>query len=252
MLVRKVEKIKVTLDNKNIKKYKKTSRAFNGKYNEVLSELLTDKYSLPTREEWDKLISEINKLRKEINNLKLKIKSQEEIFQESLRIFKEYRGEIVDKNNEKSTQLDLINKEERLKTLLEYKNNLHILANYSNITISTVNYVMGSSIADSNLRSYFQRIIVTSIDRFKAKPKNKEYTEFNKPISGLPRYRKVNQPITLEFTNTRYRFLRNNKNRVIGIKLGKTFKNITLKDKFSNEFVNNNIKINNIALTPVS
>lgn len=40
--------------------------------------------------------------------------------------------------------------------------------------------------------------------------------------------------------------------KIIGIKLGKTFKNISLKAKFSNEFSNNNVKINNIALTPVS
>lgn len=50
MLVQKIEKVKVNLDNKNIKKYKKTCRAFNRKYNKVLSELLTEKYSLPTRE----------------------------------------------------------------------------------------------------------------------------------------------------------------------------------------------------------
>lgn len=49
MLIRKVEKIKVTLNSKNIKNYKKTSRDLNRKYNEVLSELLTNKYSLPTR-----------------------------------------------------------------------------------------------------------------------------------------------------------------------------------------------------------
>ena len=34
--------------------------------------------------------------------------------------------------------------------------------------------------------------------------------------------------------------------------MGKTFKNISLKGKFSDEFLNNNVKINNIALTPVS
>lgn len=34
--------------------------------------------------------------------------------------------------------------------------------------------------------------------------------------------------------------------------MGKTFKNINLKDKFSDEFLNNEVKINNIALTPVS
>ena len=93
MLVQKVEKTRVTLDNKNIKKYKKTLRTINRKYNGVLSELLTDKYSLPTREEWDALTSEINKLRKEINNLKSKKKTEEEVFQESLRVFKESQGE---------------------------------------------------------------------------------------------------------------------------------------------------------------
>lgn len=47
MLVQKVEKIKVNLNSKNILKYKKAARAFNRKYNQVLSELLTEKYSLP-------------------------------------------------------------------------------------------------------------------------------------------------------------------------------------------------------------
>lgn len=70
MLVKKVEKVKVILDKKDIKNFKKTSRNFNRKYNEALSKLLTDKYSLPTRQEWDSLMSEINKLRKEIKNLK--------------------------------------------------------------------------------------------------------------------------------------------------------------------------------------
>lgn len=252
MLIQKVEKTKVTLDSKNIKTYKKISRDFNRKYNEVLSELLTDKYSLPTREEWDKLISEINKLRKEIKNLKSKKKTEEEIFQESLRVFKESQGELVDRSGNENTKIDLIHKEERLKTLLDYKNNLHIFANNSGIDVTAIRYLLGSYQFDSALKSYFERTIVTSIDRFKAKPKNKEYTEFNKPLSGLLKYRRINNLITLEFANTYYRFLRNNKNKIIGIKLGKTFKNISLKSKFSDEFINNKIKINNIALTPVS
>lgn len=252
MLIRKVEKIKVTLNSKNIKNYKKTARDLNRKYNEVLSELLTNKYSLPTREEWGKLIFKINELRKEINSLKSKKKTEEEIFQESLRVFRESQGELVGRSDEDNEQIDLANKEERLKKLLEYKNNLHIQANKSEITNTTVHYLLGSLPFDSALRSYFYRTMVTSIDRFKAKPKNREFTEFNKPLSGLPRYRRINNPITLEFANMYYRFLRNNKKKIIGIKLGKTFKNISLKDKFSDEFSNNNIKINNIALTPVS
>lgn len=252
MLIRKAEKMKVTLNSKNIKIYKRTCREFNRTYNDILSELLTDKYSLPTRKEWDTLMSEINKLRKEIKNLKPKKKTEEEIFQESLRIFKESRGGKADISDENNTQLDLVDKEERLKTLLEYKNNFHILANSSDITISTVNYLLGSQPFDTALKSYFQRTMVTSIERFKAKPKNNNNTEFSKPLAGLPRYRKMNQPITLEFMNQGYKFLENNKKRIIGIKLGKTFKNISLKDKFSDEFLNNNIKINNIALTPVS
>ena len=252
MLVQKVEKMKITLDSKNIKKYKKASRSFNGKYNEVLSELLTDKYSLPNREEWDNLIFEINKLRKEINSLKSKRKTEEEIFKESLRTFKESQGELVDRSCEENAQLSLINKEEKLRRLIKHKDNLHVLANNSNIDITTVNYLLGSQPFDSALRSYFQRTLVTSIDRFKAKPNNKECIEFKKPLAGLPKYRKINQLISLEFSNTKYRSLKNNKKKIIGIKLGKTFKNIGLKDKFSDEFINNNIKINNIALTPVS
>lgn len=252
MLVKKTERIKVTLDYKNIKKYKKISRILNRKYNEVLSELLTNKYSLPTRDEWNKLMSEINKLRQEINNLKSKGKTEEEIFQESLRVFKESQGEQIGGSDDEYAKIDLIDREERLKTLLEYKNSLHILSNNSNISNTVVNNIIGNSIFDSALRSYFQRTIVTSIDRFKAKPKNKDCTEFNKPLAGLPRYRRINRLITLEFTNQRYKFLRNNKDKIIGIKLGKTFKNISLKDKFSDEFLNNNAKINNIALTPVS
>lgn len=252
MLVQKVEKIRIKLDNKNIKGYKNTSRFLNREYNRVLLELLTDKYSLPTRQEWDILMDEINKLRKEINNLKSKKKTEEEIFQESLKVFKESQGELVDWGEERGKKLTLISKEERLKTLLDYKNSLHILANNSNITISTINTLLGGSTFDSALRSYFQRTLVTSIDRFKAKPKNKEFTEFSKPLAGLPRFRKVNQLVTLEFVNTRYKFLRNNKKNIIGINLGKTFKNISLKGKFSDEIINNNVKINNIALTPVS
>ena len=252
MLIQKVEKMKVTLNPKNIKNYKRTCREFNKKYNDVLNKLLTNKYSLPTGQEWDNLISEINKLRREINSLKSKKKTEEEIFQESLRVFKESQGKLVDESNEENDQIDLINKEERLKTLLEYKNNLHISANNSNITIATIRYLLGSYKFDSALKSYFERILTTTIDRFKAKPKNKERTEFNKPLAGLPKYRKRNQYISLEFVNTRYKFLRNNKKKIMGIKLGKTFKNISLRDNFSYEFINNNVKINNIALTPVS
>lgn len=252
MLIQKVEKTKVTLNSNNIKKYKKISRDFNKKYNEVLSELLTDKYSLPTREEWNLLILGINKLRKEIKNLKSKKKTEEEMFQESLKIFKESRGELVDRSNEKNDQIELINKEERFKKLLEYKNHLHILANNLDITNTTVRIIVGSFPFDSALKSYFERTIVTSIDRFKSKPKNKENTEFNKPLAGLPQYRRVNQLNTLEFENAKCRFLRNSKKKIIGIKLGKTFKNISLKSKFPDEFLNSNIKINNISLTPVS
>lgn len=197
-------------------------------------------------------MSEINKLRKEIRNLKSKKKTEKEIFQESIRVFREFQGEQVDRGNEERDQIGLIKKEEKLNKLLEYKTKLHILANNSNISNVEVNNVIGNSPFDSYLRPYFQRTIVTSIDRFKAKPKNKECTEFNKPLSGLPRYRKINQPITLEFTNQSYKFIKNNKKKIIGIKLGKTFKNISIKDKFSEEFLDNNIKINNIALTPVS
>ena len=111
---------------------------------------------------------------------------------------------------------------------------------------------MGSSSFDTYLRSYFQRILVTSIDRFKAKPKNKDKTEFNKPLAGLPKYRKINTPITLEFTNISYRLKKNNKNKISGIKLGTLFPSIKFRSKLSNEFLNNNIKINNIVLTPVS
>ena len=252
MLVRKVERIEVNLNPKNIKEYKKTCREFNRKYNSVLKELLIDKYSLPTRQEWDTLISEINKLRKEIKNLKSKKKTEEDIFQESLRVFRESQGDNTDTSEEVSEALELANKEERLGALLEYKNNLHILSNNSNITKTTINNLQGGSTFDSKLNSYFQKIVVTSIDRFKSKPKNKEGVEYNKPLAGLPRYRKINQQITLEYTNQSYVFLRNNKKKIIGIKLGKTFKNISLKAKFSNEFSNNNVKINNIALTPVS
>lgn len=198
------------------------------------------------------MITDINKLKKEIKILKLNEKSQEVIFKESLRIFRESQGKQVESDSKDSLTSDLAEKEGRLQQLLEYKNNLHILANNSNITLSTINILLGSSTFDSSLRSYFQRILVTSIDRFKSKPKNRENTEFSKPLSGLPRYRKLNQLLTLEFTNQSYRFLRNNKNKIIGIKLGKTFKNISLKTKFSDEFFNNNVKINNIALTPVS
>lgn len=250
MLVQKVEKTRVTLDSKNIKKYKKTCRAFNRKYNKVLSELLTDKYSLPTREKWDTLISNINVLKKEIKSLKSIRKTEDEIFKESLRAFKESQGEYINTSEEETKVLDLIEREDRLQELLEYKDKIHILANNSNITNITVNNIMGDSLFDSYLRSYFQRVLVTSIDRFKAKPKNK--TEFNKPLAGLPKYRKINQKITLEFTNQSYRFLRNNKNRVVGIKLGTLFKSLKFRSKLSNEFLNNNAKINNIALTPVS
>lgn len=138
MLIQKAERLRVNLNSKNTKNYKRTCKEFNGEYNRVLSELLTDKYSLPTRREWDSLMSEINKLRKEIKSLKLKKKTVEEMFQESLKVFKQSKGEQVNNSEEGSTQLELIKKEERLKILLEYKNNLHIPANNSNITITTV------------------------------------------------------------------------------------------------------------------
>ena len=109
MLVQKVEKTKVNLNHKNTNKYKRTCREFNKKYNSILDELLTDKYSLPTREEWDKLISEINKLRKEIKNLKSKKKTEEEIFQESLKVFKESQGELVDRSDDENDQIELKN-----------------------------------------------------------------------------------------------------------------------------------------------
>ena len=248
----KVEKIKINLDNKNRKKYKRTCREFNKKYNNVLSELLTDEYSLPTRQDWDTLMFEINKLRKEIKNLKLNNKTEEEMFKESLRVFKESQGEYLDHNEDIYKESDLKDKEDKLQALLEYKNNLHISANNSNISISTIDTLLLGSTFDSYLRAYFRRIMLTSIDRFKSKPKNKDNTEFGKPLAGLPRYRRLNQPLTLEFTNQSYKFLQNNKKKITGIKLGTLFKNISLKGKFSDEFVNNKIKINNIALTPVS
>ena len=249
MLIRKVEKMKVTLNPKNIKTYKRTCREFNRRYNKVLKELLTDKYSLPTREEWDVLISEINKLKKEIKNLKSTKKTEEDLFQESLRIFKESQEEHTYTSEEENKVLELSNKEGKLRELLEYKDRIHILANNSNITNTTVNNIMGSSTFDSYLRSYFYRILVTSIDRFKAKPNN---NGFSKPLAGLPKYRRINQQITFEFTNQSYRFLKNNKNKVVGIKLGTLFKSLKFRSKLSNEFLNNNTKINNIALTPVS
>ena len=252
MLVQKVVKTRVILDSKNIKKYKRTCREFNRKYNGVLSELLTSKYSLPTREEWDTLNLKISKLKKEIKKLKSNKKTQEELFQESLRVFRESQGEYINTGGEDNKVLALSDKENMLQALLEYKDNIQILANNSNITNTTINDIMGSSPFDSYLRSYFQRVLVTSIDRFKAKPKNKESTEFNKPLAGLPRYRKINQQITLEFTNQSYKFLRNNNKKIIGIKLGTLFKNIRLGDNFPKEFLENNTKINNIALKPVS
>lgn len=251
MLVSKVEKIKVKLDNKNIKKYVRTCRIFNREYNSVLSKLLTEKYSLPTREEWDILISDIVHLKKEIKSLKSRKKTEDEIFEESKEALKLFKGEIIENKTEANNKL-LEEKEKQLELLLEHKNNIQILANNSNITKTTINYVMGGSSFDSYLKSYFQRILVTSIDRFKAKPKNKSNTEFNKPLAGLPKYRKINTPITLEFTNISYRLKKNNKNKISGIKLGTLFPSIKFRSKLSNEFLNNNIKINNIALTPVS
>lgn len=248
----KVEKMKVTLNSKNIGKYKRTCRELNRKYNSILYELLTDKYSLPTRKEWDYLISEIEKLRKEIKELESTNKTLGTLFQESLRVFKESQGELTDITEEDNKILDLENKEKKLKILLNYKDNLHKLANNSDVTISTVNYLLGSQPFDTTLKSYFQRTMVTSIERFKAKPKNKECTKFNKPLASLPKPRKINRLITLEFMNQGYKFLKNNKRKIVGIKLGKTFQNISIKDKFSDEFLNNSVKINNIALTPVS
>lgn len=132
-------------------------------------------------------------MRKEIKNLKSKKKTEEELFQESLKVFKESQGEIVNRSDGENGQIELKDKEQRLETLLEYKNNLHILANNSNITITTVNYLLGSLPFDSALRSHFERTIVSSIKRFKAKPRNKEGMEFNKPLAGLPRYRRINR-----------------------------------------------------------
>ena len=253
MLVQKVEKIKVNLDNKNIKKYKKTCRVFNRKYNGVLSELLTEKYSLPTRKEWDTLISDINLLKKEIKNLKSTRKTKDEIFEESIQALKVYKGEqIATDNDELIKENELNKKEEHLNTLLEHKNNIQILANNSNITITTINNIMGSSIFDYGLRSYFQKVLVTSIDRFKAKSKNKNNTEFNKSLANLPKYRKINQSITLEFTNQSCSFRKNSKGKITGIKLGTLFSSIKFRSKLSSEFLNNEIKINNIAITPIS
>ena len=253
MLISKIEKIKINLDNKNIKKYKTTCRKFNRKYNSVLDELLTEKYSLPTRKEWDILISDINSLKKEIKNLKSTKKTEDEIFKESLEALRIFKGEkLYKENKENLKEVELNKKEEQLNILLEHKNNIHILANNSNITITTINNLLGSKPFDSYLRSYFQRVLVTSIDRFKAKPKNKSKTEFNKPLSGLPKYRKINQHITLEFTNDSYRFLKNSKGKITGIKLGTLFKSLKFRSKLSDEFLNNEIKINNIAITPVS
>lgn len=252
MLVQKSRKIQIKLDSKNIKKYKKISRLLNMEYNRVLSELLTDKYSLPTRKEWDTLISEINKLKRDIKNLKSNRKTQEEIFQESLRVFAEYQGKSVDNVGENTTQLDLARKETRLKELLDYKNKLHILSNNSNVSNNTIHYLLGSSKFDSTLRSYFQKTLVNAIDRFTAKPKNKDSTEFDKPLAELPKYRKRNRLLTLEFTNQSYRFLKNNRKKIIGIKLGKTFPSIRLENKSLNGFLESGIKINNIALTPIS
>ena len=256
MLVNKVEKIKVKLDNKNIKKYKKTCRAFNRKYNSVLSELLTEKYSLPTRDEWDILISDINSLKKEIKKLKSNKKTEDEIFEESKEALRIYKGEQPgNKNKENLKEIGLNEKEEQLNILLEYKNNMHILANNSDINIKTINnMIIGDYSFDTYLRAYFKRILLTSVDRFKAKPKNKNNTEFYKPLSDLPRYRKVNTPISLEFTNLSYNFKRNTKKEIIGIKLGKLFTNLKFRSKLSNEFLNNEkrLKINNITLKPVS
>lgn len=143
-------------------------------------------------------------------------------------------------------------KEEQLKILLEHKNNIQILANNSDITKTTINYIMGSSPFDSYLASYFQRILVTSIDRFKAKPKNKEKTEFDKPLAGLPKYRKINTSVSLEFTNQSYTFKKNNKGKITGIKLGTLFNSLRFRSKLSEGFLSNEIKINNIAITPVT
>ena len=252
MLIQKVEKIKVKLDSNNIKKYIKTYRKFNRKYNSVLFELLTEKYSLPTREEWNTLTSEINKLKKEIKKLKSNKRTEDEIFEESVKALKLFKGEIVENQlNEDNNNL-LEEKENQLNILLEHKNNIHILANNSNITKTTINNLQGSSTFDSYLRPYFQRILVTGIDRFKAKPKNKNNTEFNKPTAGLPKYRKINKPISLEFINTSYKFKKNPKGKIAGIKLGTLFPSIRFKSNLSEEFLDNEIKINNIAITPVS
>lgn len=252
LLVSKVEKIKVKLDNNNIKKYIRTCRIFNRKYNSVLSELLTEKYSLPTRKEWEDLISDINKLRKEIKSLKSNKKTEEEIFQESKEALKLFKGEAVENNLEVDDSKILEEKEEQLKILLEHKNNIQILANNSDITKTTINYIMGSSPFDSYLASYFQRILVTSIDRFKAKPKNKEKTEFDKPLAGLPKYRKINTSVSLEFTNQSYTFKKNNKGKITGIKLGTLFNSLRFRIKLSEGFLSNEIKINNIAITPAT
>lgn len=93
MLVQKIEKLKINLDSKNIKKYKRTCKFFNRKYNSVLNKLLTKEYSLPTREEWDSLILEINSLKKEIKNLKSTRKTEDEIFEESKEALRIFKGE---------------------------------------------------------------------------------------------------------------------------------------------------------------
>lgn len=252
MLVNKVEKIKVKLDNKNIKKYKKTCREFNRKYNNVLSKLLTEKYSLPTRKEWDTLIKEINYLRKEIKNLKSTRKTEDEIFEESKEALRIFKGEIIKNGFTGKTNQILEEKEKQLNLLLEHKNNIQILANNSNITKTTINNIIGDYKFDSYLLSYFSRILVTSVDRFKSKPKNKDKTDFSKPLSDLPRYRKINTLITLEFHNSSYRFLKNSKSKIVSMKLGTLFPSLKFRSKLSDEFLNNKIKINNIALKPVS
>ena len=254
MLIQKVEKIKVNLDNKNIKKYKKTCKEFNIKYNSILSELLTEKYSLPTRKEWDTLVKEIKLLQKEIKNLKSTKKTEYEIFKESKEALKIYKGEQLEtENKENFKEIELNKKEEQLNILLRHKNNIQILANNSNINRKTIsNMIIGDYNFDTYLRSYFCRTLVTSIDRFKAQPKNKNNTEFNKPLSDLPRYRKRNTPISLEFTNISYNFKKNSKGKIISIKLGTLFPSLKFRSKLSDEFLNNEIKINNIAITPAT
>lgn len=249
MKVNKAVCLKVALTSKNTRYLKKLIREQNKVYNKTLRKLLSPEFSLPSREEYDHILNNISSVESKIKSINIELNPNKPKSLNLEDIISGFLGETLDSNTKQNLEIELNQLKIKLQELESQKLQYSInFTENSNLTKFDLVNLLNGQLSESYLVSGLAQTIITSLDRFKVvKKKDGSYT---KPLSRLPRYRRISKPYGLEFINTCGGIKQNNKRNRYYIKLGKVMTKLRIIDVVPEYLLDYRVKINNYTIKP--